>query len=48
MHFYLKKLFLVKISKKLKIKWPNDLLFNNQKFCGILQEVVNLMILITL
>ena len=22
------------------IKWPNDLLFNKQKFCGILQEVV--------
>ena len=21
-------------------KWPNDLLFNKQKFCGILQEVV--------
>ena len=29
------------ISKKIKIKWPNDLLFNKLKFCGILQEVVN-------
>ena len=28
------------ISKKIKIKWPNDLLFNKQKFCGILQEVI--------
>ena len=23
-----------------KIKWPNDLLFEKQKFCGILQEVI--------
>ena len=28
-------------SKKIKIKWPNDLLHNNKKICGILQEVVN-------
>ena len=28
------------ISKKIKIKWPNDLLFNKLKFCGILQEVI--------
>ena len=28
------------ISKKIKIKWPNDLLFNKVKFCGILQEVI--------
>ena len=28
------------ISKKIKIKWPNDLLFNRVKFCGILQEVI--------
>ena len=29
------------ISKKIEIKWPNDLLFNKVKFCGILQEVIN-------
>ena len=28
------------ISKNIKIKWPNDLLFRKHKFCGILQEVV--------
>jgi BirA family transcriptional regulator, biotin operon repressor / biotin---[acetyl-CoA-carboxylase] ligase len=28
-------------SKKIKIKWPNDLLHYNKKICGILQEVVN-------
>ena len=29
-----------KISNKIKIKWPNDLIYNKQKFCGILQEVI--------
>ncbi len=28
------------IPKKIKIKWPNDLLVNQRKFCGILQEVI--------
>tara|TARA_B100001939_G_scaffold333382_1_gene333276 strand:+ start:439 stop:1008 length:570 start_codon:yes stop_codon:yes gene_type:complete len=26
--------------KRIEIKWPNDLLFNEKKFCGILQEVI--------
>ena len=38
--FLLKKIFSKTISNKIKIKWPNDLIFNNQKFCGILQEVI--------
>ena len=38
--FLIKKIITKKISKQVKIKWPNDLLFNNQKFCGILQEVI--------
>ena len=39
---YLLKGFISKeFSKKIKIKWPNDLLYNKMKICGILQEVVN-------
>ena len=38
--FLLKKVISKIISKKIKIKWPNDLLFNRLKFCGILQEVI--------
>ena len=36
----LKKVISKTISRKIKIKWPNDLLFNKMKFCGILQEVI--------
>ena len=39
---YLLKIILSKyLSKKIIIKWPNDLLHNKKKICGILQEVVN-------
>ena len=38
--FLIKKVISKTISKKIKIKWPNDLLFNRHKFCGILQEVI--------
>ena len=36
----LKKIISKTISNKIKIKWPNDLIYNKQKFCGILQEVI--------
>ena len=38
--FLLKSVISKIFSKKIKIKWPNDLMLNKKKFCGILQEVV--------
>ena len=46
-HFAILNAYLIKnalskqFPKKIKIKWPNDLLHYNKKICGILQEVVN-------
>ena len=39
--YLLKNILSKNLAKKIKIKWPNDLLHNNKKICGILQEVVN-------
>ena len=39
--YLLKNVLSKYFSKKIKIKWPNDLLHKNKKICGILQEVVN-------
>jgi BirA family transcriptional regulator, biotin operon repressor / biotin---[acetyl-CoA-carboxylase] ligase len=39
--YLLKSTISNEFSKKIKIKWPNDLLYNKKKICGILQEVVN-------
>ena len=39
--FLLKNVLSKEFPKKIKIKWPNDLMHNNKKICGILQEVVN-------
>ncbi len=36
----LRKLISKIISKRIKIKWPNDLIYNKKKICGILQEVI--------
>ena len=35
-----KNILVKKFSNKIKIKWPNDLLFEKKKICGILQETV--------
>ena len=39
--YLLKNVISKELSKKIKIKWPNDLLYKKKKICGILQEVVN-------
>jgi BirA family biotin operon repressor/biotin-[acetyl-CoA-carboxylase] ligase len=38
--FILRKLVSKFIFKNIKIKWPNDLLYNKEKICGILQEII--------
>jgi BirA family biotin operon repressor/biotin-[acetyl-CoA-carboxylase] ligase len=39
--YLLKNVLSKEILKKIQIKWPNDLLHNKRKICGILQEVIN-------
>ena len=40
---YILKIVISKlIKKKIRIKWPNDLMYNNDKICGILQEVLTI------
>ena len=39
--YLLKSIISKEFSKKIIIKWPNDLIYNKKKICGILQEVVN-------
>ena len=38
--YLLKSVLAKKFSNKIKIKWPNDLLYKKKKICGILQETV--------
>ena len=38
--YLLKSILVKKFSKKIKIKWPNDLQYDGKKICGILQETV--------
>jgi BirA family biotin operon repressor/biotin-[acetyl-CoA-carboxylase] ligase len=38
--YLLKNILMKKFSNKIEIKWPNDLLFERKKICGILQETV--------
>ena len=38
--YLLKNILAKKFSNKIKIKWPNDLLFEKKKICGILQETI--------
>jgi len=36
----IKKILFKYIKKKITVKYPNDLLINKKKFCGILQEII--------
>ena len=38
--YFIKSILIKKFSNKIEIKWPNDLLFERKKICGILQETV--------
>lgn len=38
--YLIRKVLSKYILKKISIKWPNDLLIDQQKVCGILQEII--------
>ena len=38
--FLIKNVLTKYVFKKINIKWPNDLLIERKKICGILQEVI--------
>ena len=38
--YIMRKILSKYISKKINIKWPNDLLIEQKKVCGILQEII--------
>ena len=38
--YLIRDILVKKFSNKIKIKWPNDLLFEKKKICGILQETI--------
>ena len=38
--YLLKRVLSKQFSNKIKIKWPNDLFFEKNKICGILQETI--------
>jgi BirA family biotin operon repressor/biotin-[acetyl-CoA-carboxylase] ligase len=39
--YLVRKILQKYVIKRIKIKWPNDLLIEKKKVCGILQEVIN-------
>tara|TARA_B100000575_G_scaffold146852_1_gene117207 strand:- start:50 stop:619 length:570 start_codon:yes stop_codon:yes gene_type:complete len=38
--YLLNNILVKKFSNKIKIKWPNDIVFEKKKICGILQETI--------
>ena len=38
--YLIRRIISKEFKRKIKIKWPNDLLFSKKKICGILQETI--------